>query len=682
MARGVLLLVAVLATLIGPPGATGSPGLAVGANENELFWNTADTVSVARYLGLKTMAVTLDWEPRMSDLEPVQIDALNRAVTAAGPLRLVLGIHNNWQRAPVDEVNRQQYCTFAANVLRRYPQINDIIIWNEPNVGFFWSPQFDAGGASASPKAYFELAAHCYDVLHGVRPSVNIVGPVNSHAGNDNPNAHSNITHSPPRFIRELGAAYRASGRTRPIFDTLGHHPYPRRSDEHPSVRHEDPTLISIGDTGRLIDVMREAFGGTAQRIPDNGLPIWYLETGYQTTIPPAKAAAYDTQPENWPGPVPDVAPGAEVDQAKQLTDSLRLMYCQPHVEAIFNFLLKDEREMARWQSGVFWADGSAKGSLEAYRSVISEVNDGRVNCGTVPGAGAPPVTTVVPGRAPSSAASGGSSEPRAQRSVTTMTYRGSTRATFGGLQLRARLTRGATKSDAGLSARQLTFVVDDETYLTTTNAEGVASIVPSPPIRPGAHRIEVGFRGDEISLGSTARTDVQVVNSRGSVTSTRRLRLASRLQATIVARSNGGDARGTLTLRRAKAHRCRSRRSACSTAAAPPGSVGRDGQSRYDVHLRRLPSGKVRIQIWRDGSRSVRRPRCPPARCESCANEPAAPRPRRGADRPPRSRARRARYRSARAVRPEFVGELAAAGSSSRSPASATLRRRRSAPS
>ena len=603
MARGVLLLVAILATLIGAPGAAGSPGLAVGANENELFWNTADTVSVARYLGLKTMAVTLDWEPRMDDLEPVQIDALNRAVTAAGPLRLVLGIHNNWQRAPVDELNRQRYCAFAANALRRYPQINDIIIWNEPNVGFFWSPQFDAGGASASPRAYFELAAHCYDVLHGVRPSVNIVGPVNSHAGNDNPNAHSNITHSPPRFIRELGAAYRASGRTRPIFDTLGHHPYPRRSDEHPSVRHEDPTLISIGDTGRLIEVMREAFGGTAQRIPDNGLPIWYLETGYQTTIPPAKAAAYDTQPENWPGPVPDVAPGAEVDQAKQLTDSLRLMYCQPHVEAIFNFLLKDEREMARWQSGVFWADGSAKGSLEAYRSVISEVNDGRVNCGTVPGAGAPPVTTVVPGRAPSSAAgSGGSSEPRAQRSVTTMTYSGSTRATFGGLQLRARLTRGATKSDAGLSARQLTFVVDDETYLTTTNAEGIASVVPSPPIRPGAHRIEVRFRGDEISLGSTARTDLQVVNSRGSVTSTRRLRLAPRLQATIVARSSGGDARGTLTLRRAKAHRVPLTALGVLDRGRAAWLSGRDGQSRYDVHLRRLPSGKVRIQVWRGG--------------------------------------------------------------------------------
>jgi hypothetical protein len=601
MARGVWLLVAVVATLIAAPGAGSSPGLAVGATENQLLWNTADTVSVARYLGLRTMAITLEWEPRLDDLEPIQIDSLNRAVTAAGPLRIVLGIHNNWQRAPGDDVNRQRYCTFAANALRRYPQINDIVVWNEPNVGFFWAPQFDASGASASPRGYFELAAHCYDVLHGVRPSVNVVGPVNSHWGNDNPNAHSNITHSPSRFIRELGAVYRASGRTRPIFDTLGHHPYPRRSDEHPSVRHEDPAVISIGDTARLVEIMREAFGGTAQRIPENGLPIWYLETGYQTTIPPAKAAWYDSEAESWPGPIPDVAPGTAVDQAKQLTDSLRLMYCQPHVEAIFNFLLKDEREMARWQSGVFWADGSAKGSLEAYRSVISEVNEGRVNCGTVPGAGAPPVTTTVPGRNPSSGA-GGSSEPRAQRSVTTMSYSGSTRAPFGGLGLRAKLTRGATRSDSGLSARQVTFVVDRETYLTTTDEHGVAAIVPSPPIRPGTHRVEVRFRGDEISLGSTARTDVRIVNSRGTVTSTRRLRLSSRLQATVVARSDARNVRGVLTLHQARAHRVPLTALGVLDGGRSAWLSGRDGRSRYDIHLRRLTSGRVRIQVFRSG--------------------------------------------------------------------------------
>ena len=134
------MLAAVLATAIVAPSATASPGLAVGAVENQLLWNTADTVAVARYLGLRTIGVNLDWDARLDDLDATQITALNRAVTAAGSLRIVLSMHGNWQQAPTDEASRQRYCTFAANALRRYPQINDIIVWNEPNVGFFWQP--------------------------------------------------------------------------------------------------------------------------------------------------------------------------------------------------------------------------------------------------------------------------------------------------------------------------------------------------------------------------------------------------------------------------------------------------------------------------------------------------------------------------------------------------------------
>lgn len=597
-------MVAVLASLCVAPNAGAAPGLAVGAVDNQLLWNTADTVSVARYLGLRTMAITLEWEPRMGDLEPSQIEGLNRAVTAAGSLRIVLGINNNWMRTPVDEPSRQRYCAYAANALKRYPQINDIIVWNEPNVGYFWRPQFDANGASEAPRGYFELAALCYDVLHAARPSVNVIGPVNSHWGNDNPNAFSNVSHSPPRFIRELGAVYRASGRARPIFDTLGHHPYPRRSDEPPSLRHDDPAVISIGDTARLLEVMRDAFGGTAQPIPQTGLPIWYLETGYQTSIPDSKLQAYDGGFENWPGAVPDAAPGAAVDQGKQLTDSLRLVYCQPYVEAIFNFLLKDEPAMAGWQSGVFWADGSPKASLEPYRSTISEVNEGRVNCGTVPGAGAPPATAAARTVAGGARETAGNvaAEPRLQRAVTKITYNGTSRAAFGQFRLRAELTRGATKTAAGLPSRQVAFLVGNESYLTTTDARGVASITPMPPLRPGVHRVEVRFRGDELSLGSAARAEVRIVNSRASVASKARLRLSRKLKATLVARSDGASVRGTLTLRQARAHKVPLTALGVLGGGRVAWLSGTTGRSRYDLQLRRLVNGRTRVQIWRNG--------------------------------------------------------------------------------
>ena len=44
---------------------------------------------------------------------------------------------------------------------------------------------------------------------------------------------------------------------------------------------HSDEKVISLGDIDRLLGALREAFGGTGQRTTDDGLPIWYLETGY-----------------------------------------------------------------------------------------------------------------------------------------------------------------------------------------------------------------------------------------------------------------------------------------------------------------------------------------------------------------------------------------------------------------
>ena len=67
--------------------------------------------------------------------------------------------------------------------------------------------------------------------------------------------------------ISALGAAYRASGRDRPIFDTIGHNPYPNTSAEPPWARHEGGT-IGEGDYGKLVTVLRTGFGGTGQPVP------------------------------------------------------------------------------------------------------------------------------------------------------------------------------------------------------------------------------------------------------------------------------------------------------------------------------------------------------------------------------------------------------------------------------
>src|SRR5207244_11906986 len=177
--------------------------------------------------------------------------------------------------------------------LQRYPTVNDVVVWNEPNVSRFWQPQYAPDGSDAAPAAYAALLARCWDTLHAVRPSVNVIAATSPH-GNDNPRARSNISHSPLSWYRALGAAYRASGRQRPILDTVGHNAYPAFNSERPWTQHATAGVVGEGDYPRLMAALRDAFGGTAQPVPgDGGVSIWYLEQGFQSTVDAAKAGLY-----------------------------------------------------------------------------------------------------------------------------------------------------------------------------------------------------------------------------------------------------------------------------------------------------------------------------------------------------------------------------------------------------
>ena len=78
---------------------------------------------------------------------------------------------------PQDAASRTQFCTFAKNAVARFPSLDDVVIWNEPNVSAFWRPQFNADGSSAAPAAYEALLAGCWDALHAFRSTINVIGP-------------------------------------------------------------------------------------------------------------------------------------------------------------------------------------------------------------------------------------------------------------------------------------------------------------------------------------------------------------------------------------------------------------------------------------------------------------------------------------------------------------------------
>ncbi len=581
----------------------------VGAREDRLKWSTGSTLAVARDLGLQAIGITLPWQPGQIDLAPLDVMLVNQAVVQGAGIRIVVSAFSPQGEAPLDDRARDEYCTYLSRLITRYPQINDLVVWNEPNLRFFWKPQYDVAGASDAPARYVALLARCWDVLHTLRPSVNIVGPATSVWGNDNPNAFSNVSHSPTSFIRGMGAAYRASGRTRPLFDTFGHHPYPTSSNERPWVAHSDELIMSLGDLDRLLVRLREAFGGTGQPTPDNGVPIWYLETGYQTQIDDAKQGLY-TGVENWPGSLPDVGPPAPQarppdaspapDQATQLADSLRMTYCQPHVAAVFNFLLRDEANLSGWQSGLLWADGSPKDSYDAFRSIVREVNEKRVDCNKLKAA---------PGVPGGGSGAAKTAAPKATRSLTKITYRSGKLVPYGFLQPRAQLTRGRTVSKTGLARKQLQFLVGSTAYVGVTNKAGSAAVKPMPPPKPGRYRVAVRFAGDTVNLASGLRVGVRVVNSKARVSSVGTLRLGAGLKAQLSVRSDPKKVRGTLTLSgRGPARSVRLTALGVRTDARAFWLNGTDGAKRYLLHAERV-AGKpaFRVRVWRDGIQLVR---------------------------------------------------------------------------
>jgi Domain of unknown function DUF11 len=381
--RGTALAGLLLALVAAGAGRSATPGepMLVGFAEDLPKEIGAAAANRATELGGQAFRLTTLWSAGQAELTAGERAKLDRATAAAAGRRLVLSLYAaEGAGAPQDAAERAAYCAYVRTVLSRYDAIRDVVIWNEPNKRLFWSPQADVA------RLYTALLAHCYDVLHAAFPDVNVIGLALSSTGNDDAGSTS-----PGAFIRGVGEAYRASGRAAPLLDTVAHHPYGLEPAERPWRQHIASKVIALGDWNKLMYNLFLAFDGTAQPLPGDGaVRLWYTETGFQTTVPAGKAAAY-TGSENVPA-IPDRVEGEPdppapletspaPDQRTQVLDAIRLAACQPHVSAYFNFLLADEPRLEGWQSGALWADLTPKGSWQAFRDAIGEAAAGSVAC-------------------------------------------------------------------------------------------------------------------------------------------------------------------------------------------------------------------------------------------------------------------------------------------------------------
>lgn len=266
---------------------------------------------------------------------------------------------------------KAQFVAFVQQVASTFPNVKDFVIGNEPNVNRFWQPQYDGKGRALAAASYLQVLAGSYDALKAVDPAINVIGVGLSPRGNDNPRPKSNPSRSPVRFLHDLGVAYRASRRKKPVMDELAFHPYPAKNTDSPKVGYRWPNA-GFPNLGRVKQAFWDAFHGTAQPT--------FVETG-KSSFRPVKFVLDEA---GWQvAPLPQLAglyfgketetPVSEATQAQYYSQSIILAECDPSVRLLSFFHLVDEFDLDRWQSGLERADGSRRPAYDAVKNTLAK---------------------------------------------------------------------------------------------------------------------------------------------------------------------------------------------------------------------------------------------------------------------------------------------------------------------
>jgi hypothetical protein len=335
---------------------------------------TRAQVQLSRGAGFDAAAVTATWHPGERRPAASLVRVLRNVARAAraADMRFVVVVWNGLGRdTPRTPADRADFAAYAGALVGALPTVRHVVVGNEPNLSTFWQPQFGAGGRDLAAFAYADLLARSYDAIKAANPAVRVLGGAVSPRGADRPGG-LRPTHSPTAFIRDLGSAYRASGRDKPFMDAFAFHPYMQASRIRPAAAHPRNTSITIADYPKLVALLKEAFDGTAQ--PGERLPIYYTEFGVQTRVPGEKLHFY----EDHDSPASTDSVSFEL-QAAYYRRALALAYCQPTVRGLFIFHTFDETRLSGWQSGLYFVDRTPKPSLRPFRRAVADLRSGKL---------------------------------------------------------------------------------------------------------------------------------------------------------------------------------------------------------------------------------------------------------------------------------------------------------------
>ena len=331
----VVLTTLLACALLGPlaPAATASSGVRFGIQDDAWLMHgsgtLADRLDRLEQLGVDVVRFNLHWdaiEPARGEYAWEESDAVLRGLRARG-IPAVVGIVGspawaNGGRTPNFAPGAASFAGFARAAAGRYRWVTQWLLWNEPNQARWLRP--------TSPSVYVrQILNPGYAAIHAVIPRAKVAGGVTAPRGSTN-------GVSPVRWIRGM----RAAGAR---LDAYAHHPYPSSPRETPFAGGCGYCeTITMATLERLLAEVGRAFGPKR---------IWLTEYGYQT-------GPYGVSQQR---------------QAELLGQSGLRAHRAPRVDLLIHYLVKDEPEASRFQSGLFSTAGRPKLAALAFPLPIAQ---------------------------------------------------------------------------------------------------------------------------------------------------------------------------------------------------------------------------------------------------------------------------------------------------------------------
>ncbi len=315
-------------------------------------------------MGLKQSVLTVRFLPSdptaIADL--VSLDGAIPVAQLAG-LRVTLAVYPYPPSLLEDgTATPKAFAQWLTLLATRYPSVKQYVVMNEPNQPAFVRPQFRRDGRNASAAIAGRYLAAGYDALKAVNPMIRVVGLGLSPRGNDRPDAASNVSTSPVRFLAALGAWYRRSGRTLPLMDGLSFHPYPNQATD-PLDRGYPWPNAGFANVDRIKQALWDAFRETPQPTTVNGLKISLDEVGWQV----------DTTLETGYSGTENVNVTSEATQAAIYGEIVRRANCDPHVAEVNIFGFYDDRPRGTgFQSALRRVDGTPRAASATVEAAIA----------------------------------------------------------------------------------------------------------------------------------------------------------------------------------------------------------------------------------------------------------------------------------------------------------------------